>query len=194
MKLDLKNLPSDPKLLHQIISDLSSEVISLSTENSSLKEKLTSLKNQLALLKAKRFGKSSEKLDKEIADLELKIEEEEEKNCNKVIDEDLEDSDSDSDSNKKTAKNKPKRQPLPDHLPREDKILNPDPTCKECGGDDFHKISDDITETLNYIPSSFKVTRTIRPRCSCRNCEHIMQADIPERYKTTTTMTASRQL
>ena len=174
MKLDLKNLPSDPKLRHQIINDLSSEVIKLS-------DQIQSLKNQLALLKAKRFGKSSEKLDKQIAELELKIEEEEEKNCNQIIDEDLEDSDSDSNSNKKPTKNKPKRQPLPDHLPREEKILNPDPTCPECGGDDFHKISDDISETLNYIPSSFKITRTIRPRCACRNCEHIMQADIEQR-------------
>ena len=53
MKLDLKNLPSDPKLLHQIISDLL-------IENTSLKEKLTSLKNQLALLRKKKFSKSSE--------------------------------------------------------------------------------------------------------------------------------------
>ena len=186
MKLDLKNLPSDPKLLHQIISDLSTEVVNLS-------DQIQSLKNQLALLKAKRFGKSSEKLDKQIAELELKIEEEEEKNCDKIINEDLEDSNSNSNSNsnKETTKNKPKRQPLPDHLDREEKILNPDPTCPECGGDDFHKIADDISETLNYIPSSFKVTRTIRPRCACRNCEHIMQANLPERaiakgVKTTT--------
>jgi hypothetical protein len=83
MKFDLNNLPSDPKLLQQIIADLL-------TENLSLKDKLNSLKNQLALLKAKRFGKSSEKLDKQIADLELKIEEEEENNCNKAIKDNLE--------------------------------------------------------------------------------------------------------
>ncbi len=78
MKLDLKNLPSNPKLLQQIISDLLAENLSL--------------RNQLALLKAKRFGKSSEKLDKQIADLELKIEEEEENNCNEIIENNLEDS------------------------------------------------------------------------------------------------------
>lgn len=109
MKLDLKNLPSNPKLLQQIISDLLAENLSL--------------RNQLALLKAKRFGKSSEKLDKQIADLELKIEEEEENNCNEIIENNLEDSKSDKDDNKKEEKNKPKRKPLPDHLPREEKTL-----------------------------------------------------------------------
>jgi transposase len=162
MNLDLKNLPSDPKLLQQIIADLL-------TENSSLK-------NQLALLKAKRFGKSSEKLDKQISDLELKIEEEEENNCNKVIKNNLEE---ESDNDK--GKNKPKRNPLPAHLPREEKIINPDPTCPECGSNDLRKISDDISETLDYVPASFKVIRTIRPRCTCKNCDNIVQAEVPDR-------------
>ena len=169
MLLDLKNLPSDTNLLHKIITDLSVEVTHLSTENSSLK-------NQLALLKAKRFGKSSEKLDKQISDLELKIEEEEEENCNKVINNNLEE-----ESDNKKEKNKPKRNPLPPHLPREEKTINPDPICPTCGGEDFHKISDDISETLDYVPASFKVIRTIRPRCACKNCENIIQADIPDR-------------
>lgn len=174
MKLDLKNLPSDPKLLQQIIADLSSEVINLS-------DQVKSLKNQLALLKAKRFGKSSEKLDKQIADLELKIEEEEENNCNKIIENNLEDSKSDKNDNKKEEENKPKRKPLPDHLPREEKILNPDTTCPNCGSNELRKISDDIAETLDYVPASFKVIRTIRPRCACKNCDKIVQADIPDR-------------
>lgn len=162
MLLDLKNLPSDPKLLQQIIADLL-------TENSSLK-------NQLTLLKAKRFGKSSEKLDKQIADLELKIEEE--NNCNKVIEDNLEE-----ESDNEKEKNKPKRNPLPPHLPREERITNPNPICPNCGSKDFYKISDDISETLDYVPASFKVIRTVRPRCSCKNCEKIVQADIPDRAK-----------
>ena len=104
----------------------------------------------MALLKAKRFGKSSEKLDKQISDLELKIEE--------------------SESNLTQDVAKAKRKPLPDHLPREDRVLNPDPICPLCGTTEFRKISDDISESLDYVPSSFKVIRTIRPRCACINC------------------------
>lgn len=170
MKFDLKNLPSDPKLLQQIISDLSEEVINLS-------DQIKSLKNQLTLLKAKRFGKSSEKLDKQIADLELKIEEEEENNCNQVIDDSLEEIESDN----KKEKNKPKRNPSPPHLPRVEKIINPNPVCPDCGSNDLRKISDDISETLDYVPASFKVIRTIRPRCACKKCDNIVQADIPDR-------------
>ena len=32
----------------------------------------------------------------------------------------------------------------------------------------------------NYIPASFKVIKTIRPRCACRKCDNIIQADIPD--------------
>ena len=165
MLLDLKNLPKDVNLLYQIITDLSSEVISL--------------KNQLSLLKNKQFGKSSEKVDqdklsKQISDLERRIEEEEEKTSNKIIN-DLKEESSD-----KAQKNKPKRQPLPNHLPRVDKTLNPDLKCPTCGSNEFRKIADDISEALDYIPASFRVIRTIRPRCACKTCENIVQAEPAE--------------
>ena len=146
MNFNLKNLPDDTKLLHKIISDLCIEILDL--------------KHQLNLLKKQKFSSSSEKLsndekvklDKEISDLELRIENEEEKNCNKIIDkakeEDL--------LAKEVTKNKPKRNPLPDHLPREKKIINPDPICPECGSEELRKISDDISETLDYIHHHLK--------------------------------------
>ena len=77
MPVDLTNLPSDPDILHQIISTLNVENRSLLSEKESLQSEVELLKKQLKLLKAKRFGKSSEKLDKQIAQLELWIEESE---------------------------------------------------------------------------------------------------------------------
>ncbi len=70
--------------------------------------------------------------------------------------------------------------PLPPHLPREDVIMNPDPKCPSCGGENFRKIADDISEMLEYKPSSFKVIRHLRPRCACINCEKIVQAFAPD--------------
>ena len=58
MIIDRKNLPHNIDLLHQIIGDLL--------------EENGDLKHQLSLLKKKRYGKSSEKLDKQISDLERK--------------------------------------------------------------------------------------------------------------------------
>jgi transposase len=161
MKLDLNNLPSGDEFTHQIIIDLISEVISLTDQNLSLQEQLT-------LLKKQRFGKSSEKIESQIAELEAKIEEGELLEAASTPKR--------SDALTEKPKNIPKRQKLPENLERIDEILNPDPICPDCGGESFRKIADDVSETLEYIPSSFKVIRHIRPRCACINCEKIVQA------------------
>ena len=183
MKVDLTNLPSDPDILHQIISTLNvenrsllSEKESLQSENNSLQSEVELLKKQLKLLKAKRFGKSSEKLDKQIAQLELWIEESEIKDADAAYKPGAE-----NDKKPDHKKRQPKRQKLPEHLPREEVILNPEKECPKCGGEEFRKIADDISETLEYIPSSFKVIRHIRPRCACINCENIVQAYAPSK-------------
>src|SRR6202049_4232075 len=55
---------------------------------------------------------------------------------------------------------KPARRPLPEHLPRED-LRHPAPcTCPSCGGA-LRKISNEVTETLDYVPGRFKVVRHI---------------------------------
>ena len=161
MRIDLNNLPSGDEFTHQIIIDLMNEVVSLKDQNLSLQE-------QLALLKKQRFGQSSEKLDNQIAELEAKIEEGELLEAASTPKQ--------SDALTEKPKNIPKRQKLPEHLERIDEILNPDPICPDCGGESFRKIADDISEILEYIPSSFKVIRHIRPRCACINCEKIVQA------------------
>lgn len=164
MKIDLKNLPKDFDLLHQLIADLLEQ-------NQNLEDQNASLLHQLTLLKNKRYGKSSEKLnaavaeklDEQIAELEMRIEESE-------ISSHIE-------KEEKERKYNAKRKKLPDYLERTDIILNPDPKCPSCGSEEFRKIADDISETLDYIPSSFKVNRYIRPRCACINCETIVQAE-----------------
>lgn len=118
------------------------------------------LKEQLAILKAKRFGKSSEKLDKRIAKLELQIEEKEVAKTLIIENED----------EFKSEKQRPKRLKLLEHLPRTDVVIPAPEICSSCGGREFRKISDDILEILEYVPSSFKVIRHIRPRCACVNC------------------------
>ncbi|WP_410521423.1 IS66 family transposase zinc-finger binding domain-containing protein [Candidatus Tisiphia endosymbiont of Parasteatoda lunata] len=60
-------------------------------------------------------------------------------------------------------------------------VLKPIDQCHACGGVEFRKISDDIAETLEYVPASFKVIRHIRPRCACINCEQIVQAYPPSK-------------
>src|SRR3954454_24783662 len=74
---------------------------------------------------------------------------------------------------------KPARRPLPEHLPRED-LRHPAPcTCPSCGGA-LRKISDEVTETLDYVPGRFKVVRHIREKLSCRACDTVVAAAAPD--------------
>jgi transposase len=179
MIIDLQTLPSDTAILHKIIGDLVAANSDLVTRNDNLiikNDDLLSenevLKEQLALLRAKHFGKSSEKIERQIEELELRIEENESRVSMGAYDEK---------NDKQLEKQKPKRKKLPDHLPRIEVILDPPSSCPSCGGEKFRKISDDISETLEYIPASFKVKQYIRPRCACVNCENIVQAYAPSK-------------
>jgi transposase len=72
------------------------------------------------------------------------------------------------------------RRPLPDHLPREEIVHDPGSVCPGCGGTRFSKLGADVTEILEKIPARLKVIRHIRPKLSCRCCERIMQAPMPD--------------
>lgn len=207
MKVDVSQLPEDLEFLQAIIkrlflenSDLFLKNKNLCQENRNLLQENQSLKEQLVLLRAKQFGKSSEKLSRQIADLEQKLEENEEKLGRDIpIEENIEDGffaaseDEIADSNTSNEgttltegsqgncnkKEQPKRKKLPEHLPRVDVIIPAVSECPECGGNKFRKIEDDIYERLEYVPASFKVIKYIRPRCACVNCEHIVQGYAP---------------
>jgi transposase len=176
---DLQKLPSETSALHHIIFALEAEKNFFAERAAFLEEKdlaqteeILKLREQLRLLKKKQYGKSSEKmdnkkskdLDEEIESLELRI--------TKL---------STSLKDKKTAKGQAKRNKLPGHLPRENIELKPDPACPECGSEEFKQIAEDISETLEYIPSRFKVLRHIRPRCKCVKCNKIVQAYGPSK-------------
>jgi hypothetical protein len=68
---------------------------------------------------------------------------------------------------------RPVRKPFPEHLPRE-RVVPPAPcACPACGGTRLSKLGEDVTETLEVIPRSWKVIQTIREKVSCRDCEAI---------------------
>ena len=77
------------------------------------------------------------------------------------------------------ARHKPARRPLPDHLPRH-RIVHPGPeACPCCGGTALRKLGEDVTETLERIPASWRVIQHVRERFSCRACETIAQEPAP---------------
>ncbi len=85
------------------------------------------------------------------------------------------------------TRNQPKRQPLPRDLPREiviHDIAEEDKVCACCGGA-LHKMGEEKSEQLAFMPAQIKVIEHIRPQYSCRHCEQtgiqttIKIADVP---------------
>jgi transposase len=80
---------------------------------------------------------------------------------------------------RKGTRKRPSRQPFPEHLPRE-RVIVPGPvTCNCCGGTRLSRLGEDVTETLEVIPKSWKVIQHVREKFSCRDCEKISQAPAP---------------
>jgi len=128
------------------------------------------LKLLVAKLKRMQFGRSAERLDREVEQLELRLEElqtQAELNVVRVDGANLQ-------------KRKPVRQPLPEHLPREQVVHAPACTCPDCGKP-MRQIGEDIAEVLDYVPARFRVIRHVRPKLACPGCEKIVQAEAPSR-------------
>src|SRR5438105_5929898 len=110
------------------------------------------LKFQLARYRRAEFGRSSEKLARAVEQLELALEALETDQAERLATA----SPAVAAAVETAAEaQKPARRPLPENLPRED-LRHPAPcTCPSCGGA-LRKISDEVTETPDYVPGRFK--------------------------------------
>jgi transposase len=169
MKLDLSALPKDVDALHALVREQVTLLEAKDTELQTKTLRIEQLTAQLARLKRMQFGRSSEKLDREIAQLELALED---------LHEDSGARDVQRPAALRAITAKPVRRPLPDHLPREEIMHAAACACPKCGGE-LRRLGEDVTELLEYVPASFKVIRHIRPKFSCRKCESITQAPMP---------------
>jgi transposase len=141
---------------------------------------IENLKAQLAVLRRSRYGRSSEKLDQEIEQLELLLGELEEGVAEgRTRAEQVAKSPAAPRRDKRKGHTPHGRKPLPEHLPREEIVHPPASSCTCCGGTVLRKVGTHRTEVLEYVPSSFKVTVHLRDVVSCRLCETIMQAPLP---------------
>jgi transposase len=147
------------------------------------------LKMQLAVLRRARYGRSSEKLDREIEQLELMLGQLEETLAESRKEIELKTGPAKTQPEqtqsaaqapaKAAARKRGGRKPLPPHLPRQEVLHPAGSTCDGCGGTVLRKISESRTEVLEYVPSSFKVIVHVREVVSCRDCETIKQAALP---------------
>ena len=128
------------------------------------------LKLLIAKLKRMQFGRSSERLDQEIEQYELRLEELQSAQAQQAT----------SPKAKAEKKSQPVRRPLPAHLPRERVVHEPACECPDCGAA-MRKIGEDVSEVLEYVPGRFRVIRHVRPKLACAACERIVQIQAPSR-------------
>ena len=124
-------------------------VIAQHEKLSSRSGEIERLKLLVQKLKHMLFGKKSEKVLRQIEQLELQLEE-------------LEAAEASEEAQavsvgQRPAAAKPFRRPLPKHLPREVNTHLPDHTaCPDCGGK-LRNLGEDAAEVLEYVRTSFKV-------------------------------------
>jgi len=76
-------------------------------------------------------------------------------------------------------KDKPKRRPIPDHIPRmEVELTTGEDDCPQCSGG-LRRLGENVTEELEYLPGRFIVNRIVRPRFACSGCEACWSINTP---------------
>ena len=163
MPIDPASLPNDVEELKRLVLEQQAKLVAHAIE-------IEQLKLLIAKLRRLQFGRSSEKLSRQIEQLELRLEELQTVQAQALPFEPAPES----------SAEKPARKPLPEHLPREQVVHQPACACPDCGGA-LRRIGEDVSEMLEYVPEHFKVVRHVRPKLSCVRCQRIVQAAAPSR-------------
>jgi len=135
---------------------------------------IEALKLELAKLKRARFGRSSEQLDAQIAQLELALDALQNPAPMMSV------AEPSAPATVEPARQQPKRRRLPEHLPREECRHEPATDCPDCG----QPLSDfgaDSAEMLEYEPAQFKIICHVRVKRRCGHCQTILQGEGPSR-------------
>lgn len=159
-----------PDELRTLAAQLMAEVGEKNRELRYRQTRIDQLTHEIAALKRLQYGKRSEQftaeqmnlldeaIDADLAALEIELEQ-------------LQPTPADK------QRNKPKRAPLPPHLPRTDIHHEPDDITCSCGCQRI-RVGEDISEKLDYTPGVFAVERHIRGKWACKACETLVQAPV----------------
>lgn len=182
MSNDAAILPEDPALLKAMIAALQAENARMSATIRAHDQLIQTLRLRIAKLKKQAFGKSSEKVEREIEQLELALEDLliAAAESTTAPAEDAAD-DTSASANDETAERKPRRRPrVSDATPRERHELDPGTCCPDCGGD-LRLVGEDVSEMLDLVAAQLKVLHIARLKKSCRRCEKMVQDPAPSR-------------
>jgi transposase len=138
---------------------------------------IASLTLMVEKLRREIYGQRSERKARLLDQLELELEELEARASEDELA--AEQAAAKTSTVKSFSRRRPSRKPFPEHLPRERVVVPAPEVCGCCGSARLSKLGEDITETLEVIPRSWKVVQTVREKFTCRDCEKISQAPAP---------------
>ena len=177
-------LSDDPAVLKAIIASLEAENAKLSATLRAHDLLVQTLRTRIAKLQKQAFGKSSEKIEREIEQLELALED---LQVAMAEADEAAGPDDDAEGNIATSSDTapedklPRRRPrISKDAPRERRELDPGDSCPECGGD-LRVLGEDVSELIDMIAAQLKVIEIARIKKSCRRCEKIVQEPAPSR-------------
>jgi transposase len=185
-----ETLPDDPAVLKAMLLAKTEEVSRMATSLRAYEAMVEALKLRIARLKRQKFGRSSEKIDREIAQLELALEGLE---VARAVAEPAPAGDEETDAapengtvsdpgqpSEKTAPRRRGKPKVAPDTPRERIVLDPGEHCPDCGGP-LRLVGEDVAEILDFIAAKLKVVETARLKKSCRHCQTMVQPPAPTR-------------
>uniref|UniRef100_UPI00404875CE IS66 family transposase n=1 Tax=Rheinheimera sp. TaxID=1869214 RepID=UPI00404875CE len=185
MKKTPKSLPDDVELLKKMLLEQTQKlerklaqkdrrIAKLEQANQQLEDKLQQLLEQYNLAQYKKYSPTSESYqgDGEVLN-------EAEQLC------DEEQAQPEATQTEAEKPTKPRRPRIAAELPRVEVIHDIDNKTCACCGHALHRMGEEVSEQIEFIPAQIRVIKNIRPKYSCRACENqgttvaIQIADVP---------------
>ena len=160
-----------------VAASAKAEAATAQADLSSHEALIAHLKLQIEKLRRELYGSRSERTARLLEQMELQLEDleaaatEDELAAEKAA--------ARTETVKSFERRRPSRKPFPEHLPRERVVIAAPENCPCCGSAKLSKLGEDVTETLEVVPRSWKVIQTVREKFSCRSCETIAQPPAP---------------
>jgi len=187
MTPDADTLPEDPAALQAMVLGLRAQISGVEAANRAYDALVQALRITIAKLKKQRFGPSSEKIERDLAQLELALESLEtaraagdatpEPDAPEAEDAPAVGTAAPDDAAPQRRRGKPR---ISEDAPRETIVLDPGERCPDCGGA-LRLVGEDVAEILDFIAAKLKVVEIHRPKKSCRDCERMVQTPAPPR-------------
>jgi len=183
VSIEAATLPEDPALLKAIIAALQAENAKMSATLRAHDQLIQTLRLRITKLKKQAFGKSSEKMEREIAQLELALEDlliAAAESASTLVEE-VADAAEPHETHEDAPERKPRRRPrISSTTPRERREIDPGSSCPACGGA-LRLLGEDSSEMLDLVMAQLKIVQIARLKKSCRCCEKIVQPPAPTR-------------